>query len=75
MIAITKNYDVILSFAFKLNSETYSFALQQKKTIIMSPRICNYNASEPNRIPNIGTENIQSSQGYTWQFYKVIERR
>jgi hypothetical protein len=64
-----------LTLTLKLNSETYSFAPQQKKKITMSPGPCNYRASAPNVIPNIGTENMQSNQGYTWQFYVVTERR
>jgi hypothetical protein len=64
-----------LTLTLKLNSETYSFAPQQKKTITMSPGTCNYRASAPNVIPNIGTEYMQSNQGYTWQFYIVTERR
>ncbi len=64
-----------LTLTLKLNSETYSFAPQQKRTITMSPGTCNYRASAPNVIPNIGTEYMQSNQGYTWQFYIVTERR
>lgn len=64
-----------LTLSLKLNSETYSFPPQQKKKITMSPGACNYRASAPNVIPNIGTEYMQSNQGYTWQFYIVTERR
>ncbi len=72
-IEIHNNTDLTLTL--KLNSVTYFFAPQQKKTIIMSPGTCNYRASAPNVIPNIGTEYMQSNQGYTWQFYIVTERR
>jgi hypothetical protein len=64
-----------LTLTLKLNSQTYSFAPQERKTITMSPGACNYRASAPGVIPNIGTEYMQSNQGYTWQFYKVTERR
>jgi uncharacterized protein YgiM (DUF1202 family) len=64
-----------LTLTLKLNSETYTFAPQQKKLITMPPGNCNYRASAPNVIPNIGTEYMQSNQGYTWQFYIVTERR
>jgi len=63
-----------LTLTLKLNSETYSFAPQQKRIITMSPGNCYYRASAPNVIPNIGTEYMQSNQGYTWQFYVVTER-
>lgn len=64
-----------LTLTLKLNSETYSFVPQEKKTITLSPGSCNYRASAPNVIPNIGTEYMQSNQGYTWQFYIVTNRR
>jgi uncharacterized protein YgiM (DUF1202 family) len=64
-----------LTLTLKLNNETYSFSPQQKKKITMPPGTCNYRASAPNVIPNIGTEHMQSNQGYTWQFYIANERR
>ena len=59
----------------KLNSEAYSFSPQQKKKITLSPGNCNYRASAPNVIPIIGTEYMESNQGYSWQFYIVTERK
>ena len=64
-----------LTMTLKLNSEIYSFSPQQKKTITLSPGNCNYRASAPNVIPNIGTEYMESNQGYSWQFYIVTERK
>jgi hypothetical protein len=79
----TANYDpsieiynnTKLTLSLKLNSKTYSFAPKQKRTITMSPGTCNYRASAPNVIPNIGTEYMESNQGYTWEFYIITERR
>ena len=64
-----------LNLTLKLNKDIYYFAPQQKKTLTMLPGTCSYRASAPNVIPNIGTEFIQSNQGYTWQFYITTERR
>jgi uncharacterized protein YgiM (DUF1202 family) len=64
-----------LTLTLKLNLETYSFPPQAKKKITLSPGDCNYRASAPNVIPNIGTENIQSNHAYTWQFYIRTEKR
>ncbi len=64
-----------LTLTLKLNSETYSFYPQQKRTIILSPGSYNYRASAPGVIPNIGTEYMESNMGYTWQFYIVTESR
>ena len=60
-----------LTLTLKLNIETYNFSPKQKRTIILSPGIYNYRASAPNVIPNIGTENMESNMGYSWQFYIV----
>ena len=64
-----------LTLTLKLNDDIYSFLPQEKKTIKMLPGTCNYRASAPNVIPNIGTEYMKSNQGYSWQFYVVTERR
>lgn len=64
-----------LTLTLKLNTETYSFSPKQKKTITLSPGTYDYRASAPGVIPNIGTENMESNMGYTWQFYIVTERR
>ena len=64
-----------ITLTLKLNSEIFSFDPQQKKVITLSPGTCNYRASAPNVIPNIGTEYMQSNQGYVWQFYIEEERR
>jgi uncharacterized protein YgiM (DUF1202 family) len=64
-----------LTLTLKLNSETYTFYPEQKRTVTLSPGSYNYRASAPGVIPNIGTEYMESNMGYTWQFYIVTERR
>ncbi len=64
-----------LTLTLKLNSDTYTFLPKQRKNINLSPGSCNYRASAPGVIPNIGTEYMESNMGYTWQFYIVTERR
>lgn len=64
-----------LKLTLKLNSETYIFSPNAKKSITLSPGSYNYRASAPGVIPNIGTENMESNMGYTWQFYIVTEKR
>lgn len=63
-----------LKLTLKLNNQIYSFSQQERKTITMTPGSCNYRASAPGVIPNIGTEIMQSNQGYTWEFYITAER-
>jgi hypothetical protein len=63
------------TLTLKLNSETFSFSPQQKKTISIRPGSYEYRASAAGVIPNIGKENLESNMGYTWQFYIVTERR
>lgn len=64
-----------LTLTLKLNSETYSFSPKEKRTLSITPGTISYRASAPGIIPNIGTENLKSNQGYTWQFYIVTKRR
>lgn len=64
-----------LTLTLKLNSETYSFSSKEKRTLTITPGSISYRASAPGIIPNIGTENLKSNQGYTWQFYIVTKRR
>jgi len=60
-----------LTLTLKLNSETYSFNPKEKRTLTIEPGSISYRASAPGIIPNIGTQNLQSNQGYTWQFYII----
>ena len=60
-----------LTLTLKLNSETYSFNPKEKRTLTIEPGSVSYRASAPGIIPNIGTQNLQSNQGYTWQFYII----
>lgn len=64
-----------LTLSLKLNSETYSFSPQQKKTLTLSPGTYIYRASAPGVIPDIGTEKVENNMGYTWEFYIITERR
>lgn len=64
-----------LSLTLKLNSETYNFFPKQKRIITLIPGTYDYRASAPGVIPNIGTENMDSNMGYTWQFYIITQRR
>jgi len=64
-----------LTLTLKLNSETYSFSPKEKRILTITPGTISYRASAPGIIPNIGTENLKSNQGYTWQFYIVTKRR
>ncbi|NDP22163.1 MAG: SH3 domain-containing protein [Paludibacter sp.] len=67
--------NTIHTLTLKLNSEIYSFSPKERKTIILTPGSCDYRASAPGVIPNIGTEYMESNMGYTWQFYIVTKRR
>jgi len=60
-----------LTLTLKLNSETYSFNPKEKRTLTIEPGSISYRASAPGIIPNIGTQNLKSNQGYTWQFYII----
>lgn len=63
------------NLTLKLNSNTYSFSPNQKRTITLGSGVYDYRASAPGVIPNIGTENLKSDIKYSWQFYIVTERR
>lgn len=60
-----------LTLTLKLNSETYSFSPKERRTLTIEPGSISYRASAPGIIPNIGTQNLRSNQGYTWQFYLI----
>jgi uncharacterized protein YgiM (DUF1202 family) len=64
-----------LTLTLKLNYETYSFDPKVKRTITLSPGMISYRASAPGVIPSIGTESLESKEGYTWQFYIVTTRK
>ena len=64
-----------LTLTLKLNSEMYSFSPKEKRTITITPGAIIYRASAPGVIPNIGTENLKSKEGYTWQFYIVTRHK
>ena len=72
-IEIFNNTDVTLTL--KLNSQSYSFSSQEKRSLNLTPGSISYRASAPGVIPNIGTENLRSNEGYTWQFYIVTSYR
>jgi hypothetical protein len=64
-----------LTLTLKLNDETYSFNAQEKRKITVSPGAISYRASAPGVIPSIGTERVESKEGYTWQFYIVTSNK
>lgn len=68
-VEIFNNTDVTLSL--KLNTEAYFFGPKEKRTLTLSPGTISYRASAPGVIPNIGTENLKSNEGYSWKFYIV----
>jgi hypothetical protein len=60
-----------LTLTLKLNNNTYAFLPYEKKHITLAAGICQYRASAPGVVPNIGTEIMENSKGYTWEFYIV----
>ena len=65
-------YNTSLTLTLKLNAETYSFSPKEKRSLTIEPGLINYRASAPGVIPNIGSQKLQSNQGYSWQFYILI---
>ncbi len=61
-----------LTLTLKLNTETYTFKPQEKRTLTLSPGSYNYRASAPGVIPNLGTEYMESNIAYSWEFYIII---
>jgi len=60
-----------LPLTLKINSETFSFDSKEKRTLSIVPGPIDYRASAPGIIPYIGTENLKSKQGYSWEFYII----
>lgn len=52
-----------------MNTEVYRFAAYETKNIKLIPGEYDFRASAPGVIPYIGTETLNSSQAYSWQFY------
>lgn len=59
------------TLTLKLNDLVYSFQPEEKRKITIPPARYNFRASAPGVIPNIGSENLVSNMGYTWEFYIV----
>lgn len=57
------------TLTLKLNEQYYFFTPKETKNINVSPGIYDFRASAPGVRPNIGTENLVSNQGYSWEFY------
>lgn len=57
------------TLTLKLNTELYHFSPYETKNINLTPGEYDFRASAPGVIPYIGTENLNSNQGYSWQFY------
>ena len=60
-----------LTLTLKLNSQIYNFSSKEKRTITITPGRSSYRASAAGVLPNIGSEDFKSNQGYTWEFYIV----
>ena len=63
------------TLTLKLNTEQYYFSPYETKNINLTPGEYDFRASAPGVIPFIGTENLNSRQGYSWQFYITTRRR
>ena len=78
----TSNYDSEVkifnntskTLTLKLNTELYHFSPYETKNINLNPGEYDFRASAPGVIPYIGTENLNSNQGYSWQFYITASR-
>lgn len=64
-----------LNLTLKLNDDNYSFSPKEKRTITITPGNIRFRASAPGVIPYIGSELLQSNQGYSWQFYIITRRQ
>lgn len=63
------------TLTLKMNTELYYFSSYETKNISLNPGEYDFRASAPGVIPYIGTENLNSNQGYSWQFYITTSRR
>lgn len=59
------------TLTLKMNMMLYYFKPNETKNITLNPGEYDFRASAPGVIPYIGTENLNSRQGYSWQFYIV----
>jgi uncharacterized protein YgiM (DUF1202 family) len=57
------------TLTLKLNSEIYYFSPKETKKISLEPGECDFRASAPGVIPNIGSEYLDGNRRYSWQFY------
>jgi hypothetical protein len=67
--------DTSKSLTLKLNDEYFYFGPFETKNISLNPGEYDFRASAPGVIPYIGTEKLNSNQGYSWKFYIVISYR
>lgn len=63
-----------LGLTLKMNTVTYYFAAQERRTISVSAGSYNYRASAPGVIPDIGLERLDNRTIYTWEFYIITSR-
>ena len=63
------------TLTLKLNTELYYFTPHETKNINLTPGEYDFRASAPGVIPYIGIENLNSNQGYSWEFYISTSRR
>lgn len=57
------------TLTLKLNTQVHYFKAYETKNITTPPDNYDFRASAPGVIPYIGTERLNSNQGYSWQFY------
>jgi hypothetical protein len=57
------------TLTLKLNTDIYRFTPYETKNINLSPDVYDFRASAPGVIPYIGTERLNNSQAYSWEFY------
>ena len=63
------------TLTLKLNTELYYFSPKETKNINLNPGEYDFRASAPGVIPYIGTEDLNSNQGYSWEFFITTSRR
>lgn len=72
---ITVHNDTSKKLTLKLNSQTFYFSPQESKVITLEPGQCDFRASAPGVLPNIGTEHLEGNRSYSWKFYISTYRK
>ncbi len=61
--------NTVKDLTLKMNDRIYNFSSRERKTFNLPPGNYEYRASAPGVIPDLGTERIESNNGYKWEFY------